>query len=326
MAIYFYWGEDDFAINQAVSLLRDRIVDPQWASFNYDKIPPDRPDAVMQALNQALTPPFGTTQRLVWLENTTLGQHCSTDLLAELERTLPNLPESAVLLLTSRTKPDGRLKSTKLLQKHAELREFSPVPPWKTELLLKQTRDTAQAMGVKLTTASIEFLAQAVGNNTRQLFSELEKLQLYSADRKQALTVADLENLVTATAQNSLQLAAAIRQGKTSRALQLIADLIARNEPALRIVATLIGQFRTWLWVKVMVESGERNDRAIAKAAAIGNPKRVYFLKQDVKPLSLYALRQTLPLLLDLEVSLKRGADTIATLQTKTIELCQLYQ
>ena len=326
MAIYFYWGEDDFALVQAVGRLRDRILDPQWASFNYDKIPPDQPDAVIQGLNQALTPPFGAEHRLIWLENTTLGQHCSADLLKELERTLPEVPDTSVLLMTARNKPDGRLKATKLLQKHAEIREFSPIPPWKTELLVKQTREAAQAMGVKLTADSVEFLAQAVGNNTRQLFSELEKLRLYKAQNQQPLALAVLEQLVTASTQNSLQLAAAIRQGKTSQALQLVADLIARNEPALRIVATLIGQFRTWLWVKLMVEAGERNDRAIAQAAAVGNPKRIYFLKQEVKNVSLAQLQQSLPLLLDLEISLKRGAEGIATLQTKAIELCQLYQ
>jgi len=52
-----------------------------------------------------------------------------------------------------------------------------------------------------------------------------------------------------------LHLAAAIRVGDAAKALALIAQLLSRNEPALRI--TLIGQFRTWLWVKLMTEAGE---------------------------------------------------------------------
>ena len=326
MPIYLFWGEDDFAIAQAIKQLCDRVLDPQWSSFNYDKIPPDQPDAVLQGLNQAMTPPFGAGNRLVWLVDTTLSQRCSEELLAELERTLPAIPDTSVLLMTTRTKPDGRLKSTKLLQKQAEVREFSPIPPWKTEQLIQQVRQVAQEVGVKLTTASAELLAQSVGNNTRQLYGELEKLRLYAGNSNQPLGVDAVTALVSANTQNSLQLAAAIREGKVTQALELVADLLGHNEPALRIAATLTGQFRTWLWVKLMVETGERDEKVIAQAAEVHNPKRVYFLQQEVRSLSSQQLLQTLPLLLELEVGLKRGTEELLALQTKVIELCQLYQ
>jgi DNA polymerase III subunit delta len=131
--------------------------------------------------------------------------------------------------------------------------------------------------------------------------------------------------LVTAHAQNSLQLAAAIRQGDTAGALTLVADLFNRNEPGLRIVATLVGQFRTRLWIKLMMEAGERDEREIARLAEIGNPKQVYFLQKEVKPLRLTSLQQTLPILMDLEFGLKFGADPLELMQMKVMELCQLY-
>jgi DNA polymerase-3 subunit delta len=326
MPIYLYWGEDDFAIAKAVTSLRDRTLDPDWSSFNFDKIAAEQPNAVGQALTQAMTPPFGMGQRLVWLENTNIGQQCSEAVLAELERTLPAIPDTSVLLLTARNKPDGRLKSTKLLQKHAEIKEFSPIPPWKTDQLVQQVRQAAQTVGVTLAPPSIELLAESVGNNSRQLYSELEKLRLYAGDRRQPLEAEVVASLVVANTQNSLQLAAAIRQGQVATALELVAALLSLNEPALRVVATLIGQFRTWLWVKLMQEAGERDERAIAQAAEVSNPKRIYFLQQEVRGLSAQQLQQTLPLLLELEMSLKQGAEDLSTLQTKVIELCQIYQ
>lgn len=324
MPIYLYWGDDDFAIGKAVGALRDRVLDPDWASFNYDKLPPEQSDAVVQALNLAVTPPFGAGGRLVWLSDTTVCQQCSADLLAELERTLPAIPHECVLLLTCRNKPDGRAKSTKLLQHHAEIREFSPIPPWKTDLLLAKVRESAAEVGVKLSQAAAELLAESAGNDTRQLFGELEKLRLFAGDRDRAITEAEVEALVSCSSQNSLQLAAAIRKGDVATALGLVADLLARNEPALRIVATLIGQFRTWLWVKLMVEEGQRDETAIAKAAEVGNPKRIYFLRQEVSAVSLPKLLAIVPVLLELEVSLKRGADELATLQTQIVKMCQI--
>lgn len=325
MPVYFFWGEESFARDQAVKDLQTQTLDPDWASFNFDRIGTEQPDAIVQALNQAVTPPFGLGQRFIWLVETTLAQRCSEDLLAELERTLPVIPETTVLVMTSTGKPDGRLKSTKLLQKYAEIREFSPIPPWKTDQLAQQVRKVAQTLGVKLAPPAVEFVAEAVGNNTRQLYSELEKIRLFAIDAPQPLTVEAIAPLVTASNQSTLQLFAAIRQGKTAEALELVADLLRQNEPGLRIVSTLIGQFRQRLWIKLMLESGERDDRAIAQAADIGNPKQLYFLRQEVSTTPLRAWQQALPLLLELEFSLKRGADETATLQTKVIELCHLF-
>ncbi len=326
MPIYLYWGEDDFALTQAVNELRESELDPSWVSFNYDKISPDQPDAVIQGLNQAMTPPFGMGKRLVWLVDTTLCQQCSENLLAELERTLPLIADESVLLLTTSNRPDGRLKSTKLLQKYAHIREFSLIPPWKTEELVKRVHSCSQKVGVKLTPMAAELLAQSVGNDTRQLFNELEKLRLYAGEASKPLNETVVATLVTANTQNSLQLAEAIRQGNGVKALELVADLLNKNEPALRIVATLVGQFRTWLWVKLMVKEGERDQKAIADAAEVGNPKRIYFLTKEVQSLSMEQLTSTLRVLLELEFNLKRGSEPLVTLQTKVIELCQICQ
>lgn len=325
MPIYIYWGEDDYAIERAVVTLRDRILDPLWTSFNYTSFPPEQSDAAIAALNQVMTPAFGAGGRLVWLMNTTLCQNCPENVLAELARTLAVIPENSFLLLTSRNKPDERLKSTKLFKQFAtEFREFPLIPPWKTELLVQAVNQAAQTVGVKLTPQSAEVLAEAVGNDTRLLYNEIEKLRLYAIEQNRPIEVDTITRLVRNTSQNSLQLAAAIRVGDTSKALTILADLINAAEPELRIVATLVGQFRTWLWVKLMVESGERNPGAIAQAAEVANPKRIYFLQQEVQFISLRQLISCLPLLLELEVSLKQSRAELSILQTKVIELCQV--
>ncbi|MEO1093732.1 MAG: DNA polymerase III subunit delta [Cyanobacteria bacterium J06638_28] len=326
MPVYFFWGEDDFQLNQAITKLRDRALDSAWASFNYDKIGPEDPTGPMVALNQAMTPPLGGGKRFVWLTHTALGQRCPEAILTELTRTLPQIPETSVLVMSSPQKPDGRAKFTKLLQKHGEIREFSTIPPWKTEQILQSVEKAAKHQNLTLTPEAANLLAEAVGNQTRQLMLELEKLALYWGDRSAAIDGETVALLVTVTTQSSLKLAAALRQGDVELALRLFADLQNRNEPALRIVSTLVGQFRTWLWVKAMVESGEREPQKIAKAAEVPNPKRIYFLQKEVATLSLPSLQQALMYLLELEASLKIGRDETATFQTKLIEIAQLFK
>ena len=326
MTVILYWGDDDFAIAKAVSTIQASSIDPAWISFNFEKITPDREDAAIAALDAAMTPPFGTGKRMVWLADTTLMQQCSEQLLTELERTLPQVPTTTILLLTSKNKPDGRLKSTKTIQKYANTQEFSLIPPWKTEELNQRVRIVAKELGLKLTPDATELLAESVGNNTRQLYLELAKLQLLAGGEGQQIDRSMVNSLVVANTQNSLQLAAAIRQGDTGSALQLIAELIDRNEPALKIVATLVGQFRTWLWVKMLVEAGEKDDRVIATAAGLGNPKRLFFIKQELQSTTADRLAASLPKLLDLEFNLKRGSETTSTLQIHAIELCQIFK
>jgi DNA polymerase III subunit delta len=328
MPVYLYWGEDHYRLNRAVAALHAQVLDPAWLSFNYDKIEvssgADANGQMIQGFNQAMTPPFGAGQRLVWFLNPTLGRQESDEVFSELQRTLPVLPETSHLLLTYTAKPNGRSKAIKLLQKQAQVQEFTPIPPWKTQLLVKAVQQAASEVGVKLSADAVDWLAEAVGNDTQRLYTELQKLQLYAKTQSQSLSADTVAGLVPSTTQNSLQLADAIRRGQAGEALTLVAELLALNEPGLKITATLVRQFRTWLWIKLMLEAGERDEQAIAKAAEVRNPKRIYFLQQDVQSLHSQQLLKVLMGLLDLDVSLKRGQDPNATLQTKVIELTQI--
>jgi DNA polymerase-3 subunit delta len=326
MPIYLFWGDDDFAIAQAVKKLREEVLDPHWSQFNYDRLSGDEPNATITALTQAMTPVFGMGGRLVWLADANICQQCSDDLLSDLKRIVPAIPPLSHLLITSSKKPDGRVKSTKLLQEYVEFREFSLLPPWKSEEILHRVQQVAQAVGVKLTSAATQLLAESVGNNTRQLWGEMEKLYLYGEQRNGSLDADTIAMLVNSNTQNSLQLATSIRKGDRSLALGLVADLVNRNEPALKIVATLVGQFRTWAIVKLQIEAGEKEEKAIAAAAEIANPKRIYFIRKEIQSLSSQKLLATLPILMELEFSLKRGTEPLAALQTKIVKLCTLFE
>ena len=327
MPVYLFWGEDDFAIAQAVQKLQQQVLDPNWLQFNYHQLPGDRSETIIEGLNQAMTPVFGMGERMVWLADINFCQQkLAENMLEELERTVTAIPQTSHLLLTTANKPDGRLNSTRLLRKYAQVREFSLIPPWKTELIAERVAEVARSIELKLTPEAIALLAESVGNNTRQLWNELEKLKIYWGDNRQALDRDTVAELVLCNTQNSLQLAEAIRDGNAERALGLVSDLIARNEPALKIVATIVGQFRRWTIVKLMQQTGARDNKAIAAAAGINNPNQLHYIYRDLRGTTAEGLLATLPILLELEYSLKSGASCLSTLQTKVIELCLLFE
>ena len=326
MPVYLYWGEDDFAIDRAIKQLRNQVLDPNWMQFNYQKLDGDNSEQIIDGLNQAMTPVFGMGERLTWLADTNLCQQKpSTSIIEKLKRTLEIIPDTSHLLLTTNKKPDGRLGSTKLINKYAQVRDFSFIPPWKTDLIAQKIEKIAREIELKLTVKAIATLTDSVGNNTRQIYNELEKLKIYRGTSDRPLNENDIAALVLCSTQNSIKLAEAIKDGKTDVALGIVTDTIARNEPALKIVATLVGQFRTWTIVKLMEAEGIRDNKAIASAAGINNPNRLFFIRKEIQHTDTKQFLSTIPILLDLEYSLKTGAKPLSILQIKIIELCRLF-
>ncbi|MBF2057748.1 MAG: DNA polymerase III subunit delta [Cyanobacterium sp. T60_A2020_053] len=324
MPTYFYWGDDDFAMNQEITQLKSEKIDQNWLQFNFEQLAGDKEDNIREGLMLAMTPPFGAGERLVWLNETNLAHSCSDDLLDLLQKTLPQLPDSSHLLLTSARKPDSRLKSTKLINKYAQVKEFSLIAVWQTEILQKKVAEVAENKGIKLSRGALEILANCVGNDTRLLWQELDKLAIFQGENSQPISAETVSSLVNVSNQNSLQLAQAILKGDTNYALNLVTNLVQTNEPALRIVATLVGQFRTWTIIKTLMEAGEKDEKKIAKIADISNPKRIYFLRQEVQNISAQKLQKTLPILLELDLQLKTGGGALDSLQTAIIQLTNL--
>ncbi len=221
MPIFIYWGNDSYAINRAYSTLRSSILASEWAAFNYTKYSHESPDLLTEALQAALTTPLGRGQRLIWLENTTLLSACNDNQFKLLQRTVEKLPATTVLLLTTE-KVDWRLKSSKLLKQYAVIKEFSLIPAWQTEDLVRRVANCAAEVGVKLTPDAIRELTEAVSNDTRALYTELEKLKIYQGDFDKPLSNEVIRDLVTTNTTTSLQLADYIRTGNTTLALRLI--------------------------------------------------------------------------------------------------------
>ncbi len=324
MPTHFYWGNDEYCLSQAVERLRAKVVDGSWQDFNFTKILCLSDAQIIEGLTVAMTSPFGNGGRLTWLMDCPIGKKCTDTVLTQLDRCVKSLPEECHLLLTHPEKPDSRLKSTKLLQQYGDIQEFSLIPAWQQEAILALVDQGVRAADLPIGGDGVAFLAEAIGNDTRRLEQEIKKIKLWLGDSKIPPTLAELAQLVPSSAHNSLQLGQAIRSGDTDRALVLLGELLSNNEPGIRIVATLSGQFRTWLQVKALQESGEKDDKVIAQFTELGNPKRVYFLKKEVQSLRARQLFQGLEILLELEANLKRGAEEVSTMQTALIRLCQL--
>jgi DNA polymerase-3 subunit delta len=169
---------------------------------------------------------------------------------------------------------------------------------------------TARELGLTLEPEAAEHLATAIGSDSARLASELEKLRLFGGEH---ITAASVAQLVEGRSSTSLAVGEALLAGRPAEAIALVDALLAANEPALRIIASLSSQIRGWLWVALLDAQGEQDVATIAKAAGIGNPKRIYVLRKQLRGRSTEHLLRLLRQLLEAEAALKRGGDPAET-------------
>lgn len=310
MPIHIYWGEDEFLIDRAVKQ-QMQLIDQSWFVFNYSQCPSE---SLEEAITDILTAPVGTGSRLVCIAGSSLA------VFQELESIIPLIPSTNTLLLTCLSKPDGRNRSVKSILSQAQVQEFSLISPWNTDALMDRVQDLANQVGVKISRQASLLLVKVVGNNTRLIYCELEKLKTYTGG--EIIHQEAVVELVNNSSGNALKLASAILNGDIDIALQITENLLHCNEPPLKIVATLVTTFRTWLTVKVCTTEGWQNDNAIATLVEIKNPKRLYFLRNEVANVSIERLRQALPLLLELELMLKSGTEERLAMQVQLVQMC----
>ena len=313
MPIHLYWGDDEAARQRAVDSLIDQACDPTWQSINLTRLDGNDTSQAAQALAEARTPPFGSGDRVVLLQRSPFCNQCPAELADAFEACLELIPDQCHLLLVNPGKPDGRLRTTKVLQKlvkagQATERSFALPAVWDGAGQVELVARTARELGLRLEPAAAEALAEAIGSDSARLASELEKLALFVGEGA-AITPAAVAALIGSQATTSLQVGDALLAGQPAEAIALVDALILANEPALRIVAALSSQIRGWLWVSLLDQQGEQDVAAIAKAAGIGNPKRIYVMRKQIRGRRPGTFLALLAQLLEVEAALKRGSD-----------------
>jgi len=307
MPIHLYWGDDEASRNRAVEALIATAVDPAWQSINLTRLDGNDPAQAAQALSEARTPPLGGGERVVALQRSPFCSGCTAELAALLEESLGLIHAGSHLVLISAGKPDARLRTTKALKAVALEESFALPSAWDGSGQVELVRRTAQALGHAVTAEASEALAEAIGSDSARLASELEKLALYCGQRP--IDPAAVAALVGSHATNSLQVGDALLGGNLGEAIGLLDALVAAGEPSLRIVAALTSQIRGWLWVSLLDGQGEQDVAVIAKAAGIGNPKRIYVMRKQIRGRPAGRFLVLLGQLLEVEAALKRGAE-----------------
>ena len=313
--IHILVGDDHHHIEKEINKYKQQI--PQHLqALNYQRY---SCDSLSEAIIDALSASFSNCQKVVVIENCNFREFGEPGL--SLLQPITKLPESTCLIFIA-SSIDKRLKVSKFLLDLGKITEYKQIPPWRSDLLIKAVESEAREIGLRLTKDASRYLADAIGIDSERREKELEKLSIYADGHK--LNMFQVTQLVPVNTQTSLQLADAIKSARALLVAGLTNELLAKGEPQLKIIATLITQFRTWLWTKLAIAKGIRSNAEIAKLANVGNVNRIYYLRQEVAKCSLKSLSQTVFLLFELQVACQKGMKNDAV-QSRLLIACRAF-
>tara|TARA_B100000700_G_scaffold325816_1_gene435606 strand:- start:1373 stop:2401 length:1029 start_codon:yes stop_codon:yes gene_type:complete len=321
MPIHLLWGDDYEASNREIEEIVQKFIDPLWKSFNYSQIDGNDPKQTVRALEEIQSAPFGNGSRVVLVKRNPFCNSCSNELTNKIEQAIKLIPDNTHLILNNSSKPDKRLKTTKLIQKHIQSDSLSKeksfiLPlPWDINGQRKLVENIADKLNLKINNETIDLIVENIGNDSCLINTELKKLALLSEaiygrpDNKKPLKITKeiINKLIYYNTTNALEIASLILKGEKIIALSKINSLLENGEPALRLISTLTGQARGWLWVNVLDSEGKRDVKEIAKMAGIANPKRIFIIRKQIQDKPQSILINLMKKLLKIESSIKLG-------------------
>ena len=311
-------GTDKYRIEQVINKYKAQL-NPDFLTLNYHRF---QSDQIEDAINTARTYPFYGDYQLIIVDDcdfSTLNKNFDFSLF----KYLPHLPPKNLLIFTA-DKIDKRLKLVKHLIKNTTAQQhFELISPWRDDLIYDYIENVSEKAGLRLNKRIIDYLVVAIGNDTARIHSEVNKLKLTLSHRNHSIKLSEVKQLIPHHNHTSLDLADALRKGDSDAILLLTQSLLSHAHHPLAITATLITQFRTWLWVASAAQLTE-NHAEIASLCHLNQP-RLYYLLPQVQPLSLPTLTFILSQLLEIDLALKQGSHS-HTLLTHLLLLSQFIK
>ncbi len=261
--VYFFFGNDEFAISRRLKEFEADFLDPTSADMNTSRL--DARTMTENDLNTAVNAmPFLAPRRLALLSNPS-AKYVKPAERKRFEQFLENTPETVRLVIYELVEPKEveRHWLVKWAEKnHArvEMRAFMlPRPKEMTGWIIHETK----SQGGSIAPLAAAKLAEMVGVDTRQAAQEIAKLLAYVNWERQ-VEVQDVEAVSIVTAQESVfDFVDALAAGNSQFAQRLLHRLL-ENEDAFAFWGMVIRQFRLLLQAREVLDAGGGKEQVTA--------------------------------------------------------------
>jgi len=261
MAVYFWYGEEDFNIDLEVNKLRSKL-NKDFASMNYQIYKSPEYQDLISALR---TPPMMFGNMLIIIDAYRyffkLGRKEEIKFedkqLDEIENALKNCTETIDIVFVvklprdDRKKIDNRRKLFKILTSF-QTQEFPVFPSYKTDEISGWIKKQGKKKEITLTDDAIKLLIDNIGNNLRQFDMELDKLKLIAYPEKNITK--NMVNELAFANQDIFNITDYLLDSRKDCALLEFKNLCTKRHP-LEILATLQTMLKKWITAKTCTPS-----------------------------------------------------------------------
>ena len=256
--------------------------------------------------------PFFADEKIVILDHfvditTAKKRFLTDDELKSFEEYLDNPSATTKLLIFAEGKLDSKRRLVKLLKRDAKI--FDAVEA-KEQELRQYFQKWSQKQGLQFANSSFENLLVKSGFQFSEIQKNLLFLQSYKEDS--VIEEEDIVNAIPKTLQDNIfDLTQFILTKKMDQARDLVRDLTLQGEDEIKLIAVMLGQFRTFTQVKILAESGQTESQiASSLGSFLGrnpNPYQIKFALRDSRGLSLSFLKQAISYLIETDYQIKTG-------------------
>ncbi len=303
MAVYFFYGEEEFSMGKEVEKFKKKL-DQNFLDMSYKKY--DNPKfADFIALLRTQPMMFGSMLTVIDVFGF-LSATLEDKQIQEISDALDSCHENSDIILTAvlprgeGKKLDSRKKLFKLFSKFNP-QEFASLPTYKIAELTAELNKLARGKSVKLSGEAATALITQVGNNLRQLDSELDKLKLFAAPSD--LITEQMVHEICVSNEDVFALSDYIMQNQKDSALLEYRRLLDNKHP-LEIISLLQTMLRQWIAIKA--NSGKLSGFDLSKKLGM-HEFRIKLAAQKLKDTNLKQLITMKKNLTDTEYRIKAG-------------------
>ncbi len=254
MAVYFFYGEEDFNIEREIEKLKGSL-DKNFLEMNYKVY--DNPKYA-DLISILRTQPMMFGKMLVVIKCLEYFSKTFEDKeIKEITKALEDNSENLDIVFVAELprdegkKLDSRKKFFKLLSKF-NAKEFAPIPTYKTAELEGWIKKQAQSKKLKISQDALTAIISQIGNNLRQIDKELDKLQIIA--HPDTLVTAEMVRENCISNEDLFAFSDYLMLGEKDKALREYRKLLDKKY-CLEIVSTLQTMLRRWITLKA--NSGE---------------------------------------------------------------------
>lgn len=300
--IYLFLGNEPLIIQNKI----DNIIKTSEANaYNINKYDCEEVN-VGEAVQDAMTPPFLCSQKIVLIKNPHFLTATKTDIKHDtnlLIYYLHNpLPSTTLLIDATNLTLDKKKEVVKELLKVANISETKELTAVEAEGWLKRQ---FTLKGYTIYNDAVKEFFNRNGLNLMRARNEVEKLINFVGHNKY-VTVDDVKAVVTREIETEVfALTNAIIEKNKERIILIYQDLLKIGKDAMQLMGLLSRNLCDLLSVGLYIELGYMQDE-IAKALNVSTG-RAYYLMRDAKAFSNARLKEYVSRLADLDYKIKTG-------------------